>query len=326
MKPIIDISYWQQGINYPVLAEQIDGVILRAAYGIWKDTMFDEHYSQLRALGVPIGCYHYIIGSISAGEQARVFAEIVKEKIHASTNITDLGNGYGEVTKGNAFPLGFWNDVEDTRPDTALNPQIVLDYHTGVEELLNSQMDVYSSASKWDTIMRSKVLSSRKLWVAHYGTTIPAMPKTGGWPTWWLHQHTSHGRLPGHTGSLDLNRFNGNQAQYYAWVGEEYSGEPPEPEDVTYVIEMLGNLKVRTSPGGDEIEGVYATTGEKYHTKNMSSGWYEVEIDGTIGWISGLTRWTRITIVEGDPEEPEPPFLSLQDKVNKLWEAHPELH
>jgi len=39
MKPIIDISYWQQPalIDYDKLAGQVDGVILRAAYGVKAD-------------------------------------------------------------------------------------------------------------------------------------------------------------------------------------------------------------------------------------------------------------------------------------------------
>lgn len=39
MKPIIDISYWQNPelINYDKLAQQIGGVILRAAYGLKAD-------------------------------------------------------------------------------------------------------------------------------------------------------------------------------------------------------------------------------------------------------------------------------------------------
>jgi len=319
MKPIIDISYWQQGINYPVLAEQIDGVILRTAYGIWKDTMFDQHYEQFRALKVPIGCYHYIIGNLSAHEQARVFAEIVREKKY---KIEDLGNGFGQVHAIPAFPLGYWNDVEDTRPGTALKPQVVLDYHNRVEELIEEQMDVYSSASKWDTIMRSSVLSSRRLWVAHYGVSIPLMPKTGGWPTWWLHQHTDRGRLPGHTGGLDMNRFNGSKAQYYEWVGQEFAGEDPEPEDVTYVIEMLGNSFVRERPGGNKIpvgDGYLAAAADSgpYHTKNMQSGWDEIEVDGIIGWISALTKWTRITVMEGEPD-PGTPILTLQERVKRL--------
>ena len=38
MKPIIDISFWQDPdkINYDLLASQIDGVIIRAAYGTSK--------------------------------------------------------------------------------------------------------------------------------------------------------------------------------------------------------------------------------------------------------------------------------------------------
>jgi GH25 family lysozyme M1 (1,4-beta-N-acetylmuramidase) len=326
MITVIDCSYWQQGVNYPILAKNIDGVILRAAYGIWKDTMFDEHYQQFSMLGIPIGCYHYIIGNQLAEKQARVFADIVNQKKNEYADLEEFG--------GQAFPLEYWNDVEDTRPGTAINKNLVLEYHNRVEELLEEKMHVYSSASKWDTIMRSPALSSRKLWVANYGVSVPAMPKTGGWPTWWLWQYTSGERLPGYSGSLDANKFNGSTSQYYEWI--EYSGIPPEPEDITYVIEMLGNLFLRDRPSGNKIPvGIdengnpkyavaYASSGP-YHTRNMVSGWYEIEVDGIVGWISGLTKWTRVTIIEGDPEDPSP-FLTLQEKVNKLWDAHPELH
>ncbi len=67
MKPIIDISYYQSpvAINYDLIASQVSGVILRAAYGKWKDTAFDRHYAEFTARGVPVGAYHYIIGSVS---------------------------------------------------------------------------------------------------------------------------------------------------------------------------------------------------------------------------------------------------------------------
>lgn len=329
MAKIVDISYWQNSVNYPILAQHIDGVILRAAYGIWKDTKFDEHYEQFRKLRVPIGCYHYIIGSQSAKEQARVFAEVVNQKKH---QVEDLGNGYGSVSHG--FPLEYWDDVEDTRPATAINRNLVLEYHNRVEELIEEEMGVYTSASKWDAIMGTPALSSRKLWIANYRVPVPAMPKTGGWSTWWLWQYTDRESFPGYGGGLDANKFNGSMSQYYEWAGID--GEPPEPENITYVIEMLGNMFLRDKPQGmkipvgidenDEPTYAYAPANSgPYHTKNMQSSWYEIEVDGVVGWISGLTRWTRITVIEGNPEEPSP-FLTLQDKVNKLWEAHPELH
>lgn len=303
MIKLIDISFWQQGINYPLLSENIDGVILRAAYGVWKDTWFDRHYDSFAACKVPIGAYHYIVGNLTGVEQAEAFAASIE---------------------GRELLLGIWNDVEDTRPETALTPQVVLDYHEHAEALTEMEMGVYTSASKWDMIMRSKVLSSKKLWIANYGVLTPALPKTGGWPSWWLWQYTDRERLPGYGSSLDGNRFNGSRQQYFEWIGIE--DEEPELENITYVIEMLGNLKIRESPEGMHIEGAYALKDETYYTKNMVGGWYEIEVNGVIGWISGLTRWTRITVIDGEPEEPETPFLTMQQKVNKLWEAHPELH
>jgi len=306
MVMVIDVSRWQTGINYPVLAKQIDGVILRAAYGIWKDTMFDEHYKAFSALKVPIGAYHYIIGNQTPHDQAHAFSEIIKQN-------------------GGEFALGIWNDIEDTRPDTALDRNDVLEYHKQVERLTDRQMDVYTSASKWDAIMGSKVLSSKKLWIANYGVSVPRMPKTGGWQSWWLWQYTDRGRLDGYQTSLDLNKFIGSREEYYEWVGIEDT--EPELGDVTYVIEMLGNMRVHKKPDGiSPIEGVYVRTGETYNTRNMRHGWYEIKVGGVVGWILGTTRWTRISVVDGEPDEPEAPFLTMQEKVNKLWDAHPELH
>ena len=72
---VIDISFWQQGVNYAELAKHIDGVILRAAYSTAKDTMFETHYDAFRSLKVPIGAYHYIIGSSTPRAQAEAFAQ-----------------------------------------------------------------------------------------------------------------------------------------------------------------------------------------------------------------------------------------------------------
>jgi GH25 family lysozyme M1 (1,4-beta-N-acetylmuramidase) len=75
MKPILDISFYQapSAINYDTLAANVSGVILRACYGIWKDTAFDRHYQEFTARGVPVGAYHYIIGSQSMQAQADAF-------------------------------------------------------------------------------------------------------------------------------------------------------------------------------------------------------------------------------------------------------------
>jgi len=180
MKPIIDISFWQDPrlINYDLLASQIDGVILRAAYGTSKDTKFETHYTEFRKRNVPVGAYHYILGNVSIPSQANAFLS---------------------YTAGKTLDLGLWMDVEDTRAGTKLSRKQVLDYAA-----LVPSAGVYTSYYKWLEIMGGVYLTDRKLWVAHYGANKPKLPT--GWTEYALWQYTSEGRLNGYNGNLDCNR------------------------------------------------------------------------------------------------------------------------
>jgi lysozyme len=468
MKPIIDISFWQapSRIDYPTLAQHIDGVILRAAYAASKDTRFDEHYKAFDDLGVPIGAYHYIIGTVDPSTQAQALANAIQ---------------------GKRLRLGVWNDVEDQRH--GLTRDIVLRYHTEAERLVG-EMGVYTSAYKWDSIMGRPDLSSRKLWIANYQTASPLMPRTGGWVSWWLWQYTEHGRLPGYHASLDLNNFCCGEEEYRRWVGMDYLPEPiqldvpafsqkdpqwsndrlgtsnttiggfgclvtatamvlkyfckdtdpgklnkdliavngyengnlmrynsittiypdiaidwskfitsPSNADIDecleddlpvivqvdytpstpaidqhwvvivgrdaegyktidpidgkagcllryankvhrmvvfvnqseegamYVIEMLGHLRIRRSPNGALFSPEqYALRGETHHSDQEQGGWYRITRQGITGWVSGHTQWTRITEVTQPPDPDPPTELTLEEKVERLWQAHPELH
>lgn len=52
------------------------------------------------------------------------------------------------------------------------------------------------------------------LWVANYTTTTtPLLPNP--WTTWTIWQYTEAGKLPGYTGGVDLNYFNGTLKQLY---------------------------------------------------------------------------------------------------------------
>jgi GH25 family lysozyme M1 (1,4-beta-N-acetylmuramidase) len=292
---VIDISYWQQKIDYPTLAANVDGVILRACYGSWKDTWFDRHYDAFDNLGIPLGAYHYIVGSQTATAQAQAFAGAIA---------------------GRKLRLGIWNDVEDTRPTTALNRQLVLDYHARVEQMCG-EMGVYTSRYKWDTIMRGAFLTDRKLWIANYGVNSPSLPVTGGWSNWWLWQYTDKGVLPGYESSLDLNHFNGTRHEFEAWIGDVQP--EPQPVDAMWIIEMLGHLNIRQTPDGDKFSPEqYALRGETHHaTERSADNWYKITRNGITGWISGNTQWTRITEVEIEPE-PEPEPLTLEERVTRI--------
>lgn len=256
MKPIIDISYYQppSALDYDLIAQNVSGVILRACYGIWKDTAFERHYQEFTSRGVPVGAYHYIIGSVGIQEQADAF---------------NLAVGLKDMR------LGCWIDVEDRRAGTRIYRQQVLDYAA-----LQPDMGVYTSKSAWQEIMGGIYLNDRKLWVAHYTSNpYPLLPT--GWDSWWLWQFTSTGRLPGYAGNLDCNRFYGDDADFAAWIGIELPEEPePEPKlfDARVYSWATPYVNIRKEPDitsedignvyPNEVVAVHATTGEWYGLSN----------------------------------------------------------
>ena len=301
MKPIIDISFWQPPlkIDYDKLAEQVSGVILRAAYGIWKDTAFETHYRELTKRGVPVGAYHYIIGSVGIQEQADAF---------------NLAVGLKDMR------LGCWIDVEDRRAGTRIYRQQVLDYAA-----LQPDMGVYTSKSAWQEIMGGAYLTDRKLWVAHYTSNpYPLLPQ--GWDSWWLWQHTSTGRLPGYAGNLDTNRFYGDDADFAAWIGIELPEEPePEPKlfDAKVVTTPPNRLRTRYTPAGtvrpeadwlpsQAIVPVYET---------HSTGWWRVAPEA----------WSSATWMQRVDNLPLPPPMSgdyayygaVYSQRDVRWKDHP---
>lgn len=254
MKPILDISFYQAPslIDYDLLAQNVSGVILRFCYGTYKDIYVERHYAELSARGVPLGGYHYIIGSQPMDAQA---------------------NAFNTATAGKELKLWCWIDVEDTRTGTRLYRQNVLDYAA-----LQPDMGIYTSKGAWNAIMGGIYLNDRKLWVAHYTSNpYPLMPT--GWTSWWLWQFTSTNRMPGYAGNLDTNRFYGDDADFAEWVGEI-----PEPDPVEKLFDArvyswaTPYVNIRKEPSinsedlGDlypnTVVGVTSITGEWYGISN----------------------------------------------------------
>ena len=266
MKPIIDISYYQSptAINYDLIASQVSGVILRAAYGKWKDTAFEMHYAEFTKRSIHCGAYHYIIGSLGMAEQAAAFDSAVGAK--------DLR-------------LGCWMDVEDTRESTRLYRQQVLDYAA-----LQPDMGIYTSKSAWNAIMGGVYLNDRKLWVAHYTTaSTPLLPT--GWSRHWLWQHTSTGRLAGYAGNLDMSRFFGTDADYAAWVGGEVPEQPEKLFDARVITTGGNRLKTRYTPNGNERpQADWLKSGAVTPVYETTSGWYRTAVEtwASAQWLQRL--------------------------------------
>jgi hypothetical protein len=106
--------------------------------------------------------------------------------------------------------------------------------------------------------------------------------------------------------------------------GEYEEPEMPDMEwNGTYKIVLNGSMAIHeTNLLSSRVVG-YAYSGEEYiATEKTADDIYKI---GDERWISGRTRWTVINKVLIPVPHPEPE-LSLEQKVELLWDAHPELH
>lgn len=215
---ILDMSYWvnHEWVDYDLLAANIDGVILRGVYGVWKDTRFDIHYDNFYKRDVPLGSYAYLIGNKTGEEQAEAFYEAVGQR---------------------ELPLGIWSDIEDRRPGTALKRYVADQQLSHADAMFDTTADIYTGPYAWKEIMKSGGHSHRKLWIANYLVNSPALPIGGDWTTWWLWQFTDREKHPGYKSGLDTNKFNGTDQDYWNWVDKAVPSPVTPNEKLNKVYE-----------------------------------------------------------------------------------------
>lgn len=303
---ILDMSYWQDDarIDYELLSQHIDGVILRAVYGIWEDTRFKIHYRNFKQYGVPLGAYDYFIGNYSGHQQAEVFKSVVD---------------------GLELKLGYWADVEDQREGTALTRTVVDDFISRGDSILPQKLDIYTGPYCWTAIMGTKGgYGDRKLWLANYGVLSPRMPINSEWADWWIWQYTDKEYHDGYYSTIDTNRYHYSTEMYKDWVGEESQPEPlpePSPEDVLFQAQcIVGALNVRSGPSSS-----YSVVGALYDQEIVNvyevadNGWYRI---GDNEWCSGNESYMLVVYVEPEPTpNPEP-----EDPVNEMPETWQEAY
>ena len=226
---ICDLSYWQnpKDIDYATFCKQFDGFILRAVYGVGKDTFFETHYNLIKAQGKPVGAYHYIIGNQSPLLQAQAFRDAIA---------------------GKELELGTHIDVEDTRPGTALTRQIVDSYAENLSIVHGKAKTIYTGWNAWQVIMNGADYTDYDLWVANYRVQYPAIPPQ--WITAKLWQYTSEEIVPGYRERVDCSWFNGTKEQFIDWYGGV--PEPPANEIPLYQVEVVcSGLNIRPQPNTD---------------------------------------------------------------------------
>ncbi len=189
----IDISHYQGNIDWDKLRTgRIDGtpvrfVMIKATEGSNRiDKRFDENFYQAREHGFVRGAYHFWSVQTSAKAQAEFFLDNV------------------QLESGDLPPV---LDIEKKNPDQSIEEfqQNVLTWLHIVEKVYDVKPIIYTYHKFKETYLSDPVFDEYPYWIAHY--YVDKVEYKGKWKFW---QHTDAGRLPGISGYVDLDVYNGS--------------------------------------------------------------------------------------------------------------------
>lgn len=195
----IDVSQYQGTINWPqVRASGRVFAITRVGDGYFQDPTFAANWQGIRAAGMVRGAYQYF----RPGKDPLMQADILIAKVGR------LGAGDLPATL-------------DVEADDGVAPStITANIHRWVDRVAagtGKTPMIYTGPSFWDNKVGTRDFAGLPLWVANWGVNCPSLPAAwGGFRAW---QYSATGRVPGISGDVDLDRFNGSQADLDNFAG-----------------------------------------------------------------------------------------------------------
>jgi lysozyme len=187
----IDVSVYQGDVAWAqVKASGRVFAIARSSNGLLRqDTKFAANWPAMKQAGLVRGAYQYF----RPAEDPKAQAEAILAAIEAA----------GGLEAGDLPPV---IDVETT--DNLAPAAVQAAAKTWVEVVearIGRKPIVYTSSNMSGAIGTS--LAAYPLWVAHYTTQCPSLPD--GWDAWRFWQRSDKGTVPGITGAVDLDGFDG---------------------------------------------------------------------------------------------------------------------
>jgi lysozyme len=207
----VDISHWQGEVNFSMTKRAgASFVIIKACQNLWPDDQFARSWENAKKANLLRGAYHFFDmrdGSASAKEQARYFADLLKDDMGELRPVLDFEspgiNGYPEI------------------PEHEESVRIVTQFMEAFYQKTNVFPMLYTNLSGVERLSPlSDFLSSKELWIAWYYTKSRT-PKFGSWPNWriWQYKSTGNGLAFGvESSGLDMNAFNGTEEDLYQYA------------------------------------------------------------------------------------------------------------
>lgn len=202
----IDVSYYQGTIDWnAVAADGVRYAIVRVSHSLeFFDPEFQNNLDGSRAAGIHTGVYQYFEPDEDPVAQADL-----------------LLDNMGPLLPGDLPPV---IDVESTAGQSpAAITAAVQAWVDRVESELGVKPIIYTNGYFWQDNVGSAAFSDYPLWVPHYTNNCPNVPNQ--WSDWLIHQYSDSGSVAGIGGNVDVNHFDGTEADLMALGGASECGD-----------------------------------------------------------------------------------------------------
>jgi lysozyme len=202
----VDTSQWQGPIDWSqVKASGQSFAIARVSDGIaYPDTQFATDWPAIAAAGLVRGAYQFFRPSVDPVAQAELLAQRLQQ--------------YGPLGPGD-LPAIMDIETTDGVDDATLRANMAT-WLDRVQALTSKKPMIYTAAFMAGPIGTG--FSSYPLWVANYEVTCPQLP--AGWNAWVIWQSGDAGAVPGISGGVDVDVFDGTLADLQAFAAGSGSG------------------------------------------------------------------------------------------------------
>lgn len=190
----IDVSHYQGNIDWgQVKASGVDFAFAKAAQGTTgSDSQFAANWAGMKSAGVLRGAYDFYNVGQNPKSQAADFL------------------GKFKLDSGDLPPMV---DIETESAGAESNSGLITDLHTYISVIKSEcgvEPFIYTGPYFWNDHLDGS-FSAGPLWVAEYGVSQPK--PTNGWGVWTIWQYSQSGSVPGISGAVDLDYFNGGLDQ-----------------------------------------------------------------------------------------------------------------
>ena len=203
----IDVSYYQGDIDWNAVAAS--GVVfawVRVSHSTnFEDPKFAANLAGARAAGIHTGVYQYFEPSEDPIAQADL-----------------LLNNLGPLMPGDMPPMIDVESQDPVAPGAYADAiQAWLDH---IEQATGVVPFIYTGYYYWNDNVASDAFAGYPLWIANYGATCPLVPDA--WASWTMHQYCDCGDVPGISGNVDVDKFNGTADELLGYaVGGAVCGD-----------------------------------------------------------------------------------------------------